>query len=152
MHAGEPRRKRGIELLKAYFAYVTVMCVLRWPISCRCCLQESSYAQQCCCAHRLTMIWVQQYRQRQQRWEADWCRHKWGCVYMYVGQPLVAASRNHPLFCIPTPLLPRDHAHVPLYIAFLSVTDKTEIQTPHCTIYLPHFSLGNNTDGNKLVV
>ena len=65
---------------------------------------------------------------------------------LYLGsQPLlIDASGNHPLYdgvaapwlisssssLHPTPFLPRDHACVPLWITFLSVTDKPRSK-PH---------------------
>ena len=92
MHAGQPRRKRGIGLLCICTSYVC----LRWSASRRCWLKESSSAQSGHCTHWSTRIRVQRHHRRQQRREADWFRHGWGCAY--VGQSfIIAASGNHPL-------------------------------------------------------
>ena len=63
----------------------------------------------------VTRVRVQRHRQagdnslRQQGWETDQCRHKWGfACTISVSQPLiVAASGNHPLVNGVTALIPR---------------------------------------------
>ena len=138
VHAGEPCGKRGIELL--CICTDSYVC-LRQTTSCHCCIQKSRSAQWCHCTHRLTMIRVQLHCRRQQRSEADQCKHKWCCAYTIgVGQPLVvAASRT--MVSLPWVISSSSLHPTTSWSCMCTAVDcipehyrRNQDLTPHCTI------------------